>query len=96
MIASLNTVTQENTEEAKLIEIDILNALHDLANIIDGTQRYAKLLDNEIPQNSPLKNHSESIRKSLDSIGNIHKSMIGVAKSELLLSPKLQHHPQSQ
>ncbi len=96
MLTSNNTVSQEETEEAKLIGIAILRIVHDLASTIDGTRRYAKLLTNAIPETSTLKTYSESIQSSIDRVSSIHTAMLDIAKREFPELPKSQKSPSIQ
>jgi hypothetical protein len=75
MLTSYHTTVQD-IEEPTLGGIEHLNTLHKLANVLDGTRQYMKLLLNEIPASNPLKIdavriYAENVQAGLDRIEDV-------------------------
>ena len=87
MLKSIHNAMQD-VKEFSSDEMELLSMVHDLANVLNGTQRYAKLLSNEIPESNPLRVYVESIQSGLDRIYYIQKKIMDLAKIELLVLTK--------
>ena len=81
-------VKSAKKKETLLDEIDFLNLIHDLANVIDGTRRYAKLLTNEIPEYEPTRVYAESIQANLDRISHVQAAILDLIKKDALIMSK--------
>ena len=89
MLPADQTAVQDiNTEAPTLGGIELLNMIHDLLGVLDGTRRYVKLLTSEIPESDPLRVYAESVQAGLDRISDIQTAMLDSIRSDFLLLPK--------
>ena len=86
MLTSDHTAVQD-IEEPALDGIELLNMLHELASVLDGTRRYTKLLTNGIPESNSLRMYAESVQTGLNRICGIQTEMLDLIKREFLLLP---------
>ncbi len=75
-------IAVQNIEEPALDVIELLNMLHELANVLDGTRRYTKLLTNGILESSPLRVYAESVQAGLNRMCGIQTEMLDSIKRE--------------